>query len=66
MSSVDRDCNECGSSEWTEIVETSYPERRKERAQTVKTVYACDQCGAEGRHFDQRNDGTTQYAGAMR
>lgn len=63
---VDRKCNECGATEWTEIVQTDYPERRQERDRTVKTVYVCTECSAEGKHFDRKETGTEQYTGALR
>lgn len=63
---IERTCNECGSSEWSFVLDDAYPERRKDRAQTVKEVYVCENCGAEGRLFDQQNDGTTTYSGAFR
>jgi len=66
MSTDDRQCGECGSSEWTEILQTDYPERRRERDRTVKTVYQCDECGAEGKHFNHQDGGTEQFSGAMR
>lgn len=62
----DQQCNECGASSWTELVQTDYPERRRERDRTVKTVYRCDECGAEGKHFDHQNTGTVQLSGAFR
>lgn len=61
-----RECNECGASDWKQVVSTSYPERRRDRDQTIKTVYECQSCGSEGRHFDQQDSGTEQYSGAMR
>jgi uncharacterized Zn finger protein len=66
MSIEDQECKECGSSNWTEVFQTDYPERRRERDRTVKTVYECEECGAEGRHFDQRDSGTEQLSGAFR
>jgi uncharacterized Zn finger protein len=63
---VDRQCNECGETEWNEIVQTNYPERRQERNRTIRTVLLCDNCGAEGRHFDHQDTGTEQYSGALR
>lgn len=63
---MDRICNNCGSGEWTKLVSNDYPERRRERDRTVRTTYRCDECGAEGRHFDRQQTGTEQFAGAMR
>jgi len=66
MSVDERTCNECGASNWTKVVDDAYPDRRRDRDKTVKTVYACDSCDSEARHFDQRNDGTEIFSGAMR
>jgi hypothetical protein len=63
---LDRNCNECGADSWTKLVEDDYPERRRERDRTVKRVYHCQECGAEGRHFDRQESGTEQYSGALR
>jgi len=63
---MDITCNECGSSNWNEVLSDSYPERRRDRDQTVKTVYTCRECGAEGRHFEHQDEGTEQLSGAMR
>ncbi len=62
----DRECATCGSTDWEEIWENSYPERRKERHRTVKTVYVCQNCGSEGRHFEHRAGGPDTYSGALR
>lgn len=62
---MERECNNCGATEWTKLLTDDYPERRRERERTVKTVYECDECGRQGRHFDQ-NSGGEQYSGAMR
>ena len=59
-------CSECGATDWTQILSTDYPERRKGRERTMKEVYRCENCGAEGRRFDQKNSGTTRLSGAMR
>lgn len=63
---MERECNNCGGSDWSRILEDDYPQRRRERDRTVKTVYVCDSCGAEGRHFEHQNGGTEQYSGALR
>jgi uncharacterized Zn finger protein len=64
---IERTCNDCGSSEWREIVplKTSYPERRKERERTVRRILECENCGAEGRRFEDGHSGHIQYSGAM-
>lgn len=62
---MDRTCNDCGDSDWTELLDTSYPERRRDRDQTVKTVYECKSCGAQGRHFEH-HDGPDTFSGAFR
>ena len=66
MSVDDQTCGECGASDWNEVLSTDYPERRRERDRTVKTVYQCEECGAEGNHFNHQNEGTEQFTGAMR
>lgn len=63
---IDTDCNECGSSDWNKLLEDDYPERRRERDRTVKEVYQCNNCGAEGKRFDRQQSGTVQRSGAMR
>lgn len=63
---LDTDCNSCGDSDWSKVVETDYPERRRDRDRTIKTVYECQSCGAEGRHFEHQDGGTDTYSGAMR
>lgn len=63
---MDLECTECGGEEWTLLNEKDYPERRRERDRTVEQVYRCNECGAQGKRFDQKNDGTVQLSGAMR
>ncbi len=63
---IDRECNECGASNWSNVLETDYPERRNERNRTVKTVYNCNNCGAQGRHFEHKSGGPDTYSGAFR
>jgi hypothetical protein len=59
-------CNNCGASDWDKLFDIGYPEKRRDRDQTVKTVYRCEECGSEGRHFDRQSTGTEQLTGAMR
>lgn len=59
-------CGNCGATDWSKVLSTDYPERRRERDRTVKTVYTCQECGAEGKHFEHQDDGTEQLSGAMR
>lgn len=66
MTIDNQECNQCGESDWKEVLTKDYPERRQERDRTVKTVYVCDECGAEGRHFDHQDSGTEQLTGALR
>jgi DNA-directed RNA polymerase subunit RPC12/RpoP len=63
---MDINCTECGSSDWSKVLSDDYPEHRRERERTVKTVYTCNDCGAEGRHFEHQHEGTEQYSGAIR
>lgn len=63
---MNRDCNRCGASDWTEVLSSDYPERRRERSRTIKTVYECNNCGAEGRHFENQQTGTEQFSSALR
>lgn len=63
---MDRECNECGESNWSLIVSVDYPERRLDRDRTKKSVYRCKECGNEGRHFEQQNNGSEVFAGALR
>lgn len=66
MSVDNRECNECGATDWKQVIQTDYPERRQERDRTVQTVYECCDCGSEGKHF-VHNDGTADiFSGAMR
>jgi hypothetical protein len=59
-------CTECGSSDWNEVLSDDYPERRPDRDRTVKTVYICQECRAEGRHFEHQDQGTEVFSGAFR
>jgi uncharacterized Zn finger protein len=59
-------CNSCGATNWNDVYETGYPERRNERDQTVKTIYKCENCGAEARHFEHKAGGPDTYSGAFR
>lgn len=62
-----QNCTECGGSNWEKVFDTAYPERRKERKRTVKTVYVCGECDAEGKYFEHNNaDGTDTMSGAFR
>jgi len=61
-----QDCNECGASNWNKALEKDYPERRNERDRTVKTVYSCQECGAEGKHFEHKDGGADTLSGAFR
>lgn len=62
----DRQCTECGATDWNDVWEDSYPERRNERDRTVKTVYVCQDCGSEGRHFEHNAGGPDTYSGSLR
>lgn len=62
----DRECSECSSHGWRQVVQTDYPERRQERDRTVRTVYTCSSCGAEATHFEHQHEGTEVYSGAFR
>jgi hypothetical protein len=66
MTIEDQECNECGASDWDFLFDKGYPERRRERDQTVQSVYKCEECGAEGKHFDRQDSGTEQLTGAFR
>lgn len=66
MSVDDKNCRECGASNWSKVAEMDYPERRRERNRTVKEVYSCEECGTEGRRFNQQKNGTIQFSGALR
>lgn len=63
---MERECNECGSTDWRKLLSTDYPERRSERDRTVMNVYDCKDCGSQGKHFNHKDSGTTQYTGALR
>jgi len=58
-------CNDCGSTDWKAAHTNTYPERRKEREQTVENIYVCKSCGSEGKHFEN-NDGAEILSGALR
>ena len=59
-------CNECGATNWNDIHESGYPDRRRDRDQTIMTIYKCNECGAEGKHFEHNHQGTEQLSGALR
>jgi hypothetical protein len=66
MSSSDTNCGECGASDWRKLFSEEYPERRRERDRTVRTVYRCCECGAEGKYFEHQDGGADVYSGAMK
>lgn len=68
MTVDDRQCNECGSSDWDEVegLEIGYPESRRERDQTIRRVFLCENCGTEGRRFEDGQSSSIQYSGALR
>lgn len=63
---MERDCNNCGDSDWKRVLENDYPERRRERDRTVETIYECGGCGSEGKHFVHNDGGTDTFSGALR
>lgn len=63
---MDVECNECGGTDWSEVLTTDYPERRRERDRTEKQVYECESCGAEGRRFVHNAGGPDTFSGAFR
>jgi len=62
----EQECNECGASDWSELFSKDYPERRRERDRTVQTIYACTECGSEGKHFEHNDGGPDTMSGAFR
>jgi len=64
---MERNCGDCGATDWAKMLESEYPEHRQERDRTVETVYKCRECGAQGKHFEYNNgDGSDNYSGALR
>lgn len=63
---IDRQCNECGTNDWSRVHGESYPTRRQNSQQTQKDVFACGGCGAEGRRFDDGETDETTFSGALR
>lgn len=66
MGIEEKTCTECSASDWTKMLEDDYPEHRSERDRTVKTVYRCNECGAEGKHFEHNDGGVDTMSGALR
>lgn len=69
MSLEDRECNECGASDWNEIeaATTQYPERRsRDSNKTTRRVFECRDCGSEGRKFEDGQSSNVQFSGALR
>jgi len=66
MEIANRTCTECGASNWNYAFDKSYPDRRRDRDQTVQTIYQCKECGAEGKHFEHNHQGTEMLTGALR
>lgn len=65
MDAASRQCKECGGSEWKKVWGETYPEHRRERNRTVKELYVCAECGAEGKRFEHRAGGPDIFSGAM-
>lgn len=63
---MERDCNNCGNSAWKQLLKKEYPERRRERERTVQTVYECEVCGTEGKHFEHKGGTKPIFSGALR
>jgi phage terminase large subunit GpA-like protein len=64
---MDRQCNNCGESNWTKVHDEQYPERRqRDGDKTEKHVYECENCGKEGRKFVDGETGGVQYTGYAR
>lgn len=69
MNVENRECKNCGASDWREFekAEKSYPDNpSRERSQTVRKVFICNNCDKEGRRFEDGHDGTITFAGALR
>lgn len=60
---MNRDCNDCGESDWRELLSKEKGGRGDSDPVKV-TVYKCRNCGAEGRRFDE--GGSTTFSGALR
>lgn len=63
------ECNDCGSEEFTEIHNEEYSGHKgsdRNRNETEKTIYECDDCGGEGREFVDGVDGGMTYSGVLR
>lgn len=64
---IERECSECGASEWKRIVRKTYPDRReRDRDKTEQIVFDCAECGAQGKRFEDGFGGEITFSGALR
>lgn len=65
---IDTECNECGSDEWSPVVETEKTGHKgnQNRDPTTKEVFTCQECGAEARRFTDGVSGAVRLSGAAR
>lgn len=63
---IDKQCNDCGSTEWKKVFEDGYPEHRRDRDQTTRQILVCKSCGSEARRFIDGYEGIETLTGALR
>lgn len=61
---TERDCKECGESNWNQFYETERTTKRS--GTTIEERFECCNCGKEGRKFTHDNSASPVWSGGMR
>lgn len=62
-------CNNCHSEEFEEVYADEYSGHKasgRNRNDTTKTIFVCEDCGGHGRKFVDGVDGGVQLSGVLR
>lgn len=63
LDNPDRECTECGASNWRKI-ESRTPRDYGENSEVTRHLYACEECDADARAYEE--GGYIQFSGALR
>jgi len=65
---MDRECRECGSTEWSHILSNEKTGHKggRHRDTTKVEKWLCEGCGTEGKKFTDGITGDVQHTGALR